>query len=312
MKLWSLLVGTIAVVTANPLSSRQTACVGNTAVDRAAWCQYSTSTNYYNVTPDTGVTREYYFNIEQVTIAPDGFERIAYTVNGTIPGPTIIADWGDTVVVHVTNSLTTSGNGTSIHFHGIRQLMTNQMDGVPSITQCPTPPRSSMTYTWRATEYGSSWYHSHIGLQAWEGVVGGIVINGPATANYDVDKGTLFLLDWSHATADELYDSVLATGPAELDNGLINGTNVYQAAGSTTQTGSRFTTAFVPAVSYLFRLVNGAIDTHFKFSIDNHTMTVIASDFVPIQPYETTVLDIAMGKSISFSSRFLFMSDDAC
>jgi FtsP/CotA-like multicopper oxidase with cupredoxin domain len=27
-----------------------------------------------------------------------------------------------------------------LHFHGIRQNFTNQMDGVPSITQCPTAP----------------------------------------------------------------------------------------------------------------------------------------------------------------------------
>jgi FtsP/CotA-like multicopper oxidase with cupredoxin domain len=42
--------------------------------------------------------------------------------------------------------------------------------------------------------------------------------------------------------------------------------------------------------------VNGAIDTHFKFMIDNHTMTVIAMDLVPITPYETTVLSIGMGQ----------------
>lgn len=44
------------------------------------------------------------------------------------------------------------------------------------------------------------------------------------------------------------------------------------------------------------RLVNAAVDTHFKFSIDNHTLQVIASDLVPITPYETTVLDIGMGQ----------------
>jgi FtsP/CotA-like multicopper oxidase with cupredoxin domain len=53
-------------------------------------------------------------------------------VNGSIPGPTLFADWGDTVVVHVTNSLVTSKNGTSIHWHGIRQNGTNDQDGVRS------------------------------------------------------------------------------------------------------------------------------------------------------------------------------------
>lgn len=28
-------------------------------------------------------------------------------------------------------------NGTSVHWHGIRQLNNNEMDGVPGVTQCP-------------------------------------------------------------------------------------------------------------------------------------------------------------------------------
>lgn len=130
--------------------------------------------HYYDVVPKTGVTREYYFDIQEVTVAPDGYSRTAVAVNGSIPGPTIQADWGDHVIVHVTNSLASAKNGSNIHFHGIRQNYTNPNDGVVSITQCPTAPGKTMTYKWRATQYGSSWYHSHIGLQAWEGVFGGI------------------------------------------------------------------------------------------------------------------------------------------
>lgn len=217
-------------------------------------------------------------------------------INGSIPGPTIIADWGDTVVVHVTNSLTSSTNGTSVHFHGIRQNYTNQNDGVVSITQCPTPPGSSITYTWKAVQYGSSWYHSHYGLQAWEGLFGGILINGPATANYDEDLGHVFLNDWDHQTVDELYTAAETTGPPLLDNGLINGTNVYGEDGAANQTGYRWNATLNEGTSYRLRLVNAAVDTHWKFMIDNHTLQVIAMDFVPIVPYDTTVLDIAIGQ----------------
>jgi FtsP/CotA-like multicopper oxidase with cupredoxin domain len=250
------------------------------------------------VVPDTGVTREYWFNLQQSTAAPDGISRMVMTINGTIPGPTIIADWGDWVIIHVTNNLgDSSHNGTSIHFHGIRQNYTNQMDGVTSVTQCPTAPGDTYTYKWRATQYGSSWYHSHFALQAWEGVFGGMRINGPATANYDEDLGNLFLTDWSHQTADELYVSAEINGLISSDTGLINGTNVWGDDGSADQVGTRFSTNFESGKSYLIRLVSSAIDTQFKFSIDNHTMTVIASDFVPITPYQTTVLSIGMGKS---------------
>ncbi|KAI1310840.1 putative extracellular dihydrogeodin oxidase/laccase [Xylaria venustula] len=268
----------------NSVSKRCT----NSAEDRSCWGDYDIDTNYYEDGPDTGVTREYWFDIVNTTAAPDGVERVVLSVNGSVPGPTIIADWGDTIVVHVTNSM--ANNGTSIHFHGIRQNYTNQNDGVPSITQCPIAPGESQTYTWKATQYGSSWYHSHFYVQAWDGVFGGIVINGPATANYDEDLGSLFLNDWSHETADVEVLSALANGPPTLENGLINGTNVYEDA------GTRFETTWTSGTSYLLRLVNAAADTHFKFTIDNHTMQVIAMDFVPIVPYTTDVLAIAMGQ----------------
>lgn len=151
-------------------------------------------------------------------------------------------------------------------------------------------PGESTTYTWKATQYGTSWYHSHFALQAWEGIFGGIIIHGPASSNYDEDAGILFLNDWSHQTADALYTHAQTGGPPTLDNGLINGTNVYSSG------GSRFEMEFVSGTKYLIRLVNGAIDTHFKFSIDNHTMTVISTDFVPITPYTTEVLSIGIGK----------------
>ncbi|KAI8964489.1 putative multicopper oxidase [Daldinia sp. FL1419] len=287
-----LLCGTVA---ASPFSHSvnlfpRAACSGNTATTRNEWCDYSIDTDYTTEVPDTGVTKEYWLDITDVTVSPDGTSRQAMAVNGSIPGPTLFADWGDTVVVHVTNSLTTSNNGTSIHFHGIRQNYTNENDGVVSITQCPSAPGETRTYTWRATQYGTTWYHSHFALQAWEGVAGAIIINGPATANYDEDVGTIFLSDWSHQTVDQLWTQAQTSGPPTMDNGLINGTNVFDDA------GSRFQLSFNSGTSYRIRIINGAIDTHFKFTIDNHTMQVIATDLVPIQPYEATVINVAIAQ----------------
>ncbi|KGO43560.1 Multicopper oxidase, type 1 [Penicillium expansum] len=267
-------------------------CAGNTARTRSKWCQYDVNTDYTQIVPNTGVTREYWLNLEELVAAPDGFSRPVMAVNGTIPGPTIFADWGDWVVIHVTNSLYKAQNGTSIHWHGIRQNHTNGNDGVVSITQCPTAPGSTITYKWRAEQYGSSWYHSHIGLQAWEGVFGGIVINGPATANYEVDKGSLFLTDWSHPTVDELYLEAQTVGPPTLDTGLINGTNVF--GNGTNSTGTRFQMKVNQGSSYRLRIVNSAVDTHWKFMIDNHTLTVISADFVPIRPFTADYINIGM------------------
>ncbi|WPH03581.1 Laccase-2 [Acrodontium crateriforme] len=293
-----MLLGRFATGLASPniISSSQSqalkratsACDGNSASDRSVWCDYSTSTDYYNDGPDTGNTVEYWFDIQNTTISPDGVSRNALTINGSIPGPTIIADWGDTVIVHVTNSL--ANNGSSIHFHGIRQNWTNPMDGVPSITQCPTAPGDSITYTWKAVQYGSSWYHSHFALQAWEGIFGGILINGPATADYDEDLGVLFIQDWSHETADSLYSSAQTNGPPTLETGLINGTNVWDDG------GSRFEMSVESGSTYRLRLVNPSIDSFMDFSIDNHTLQVIAMDFVPITPYTTDVIGLGPGQ----------------
>ncbi|KAI1135401.1 putative multicopper oxidase [Hypoxylon sp. FL0543] len=252
------------------------------------WGDHSLSTNWYDEIPDTGVTREYWFEIQNGTAAVDGVERIVLTVNGSVPGPTIIADWGDTVIVHVHNAL--ENNGTSIHWHGLRQNGTTQHDGVASVTQCPIAPKDSITYTFRAEQYGHSWYHSHFALQAWNGVFGGILINGPCSAPYDEDKGILFLNDWFHNTTDALWSTASAGAPPVAQNGLINGTNIYGDG------GKRFETAFTAGKRHRIRLVNGAIDTHFKFMIDNHKMKVIAADLVPIQPYVTDVLSIGIGQ----------------
>jgi FtsP/CotA-like multicopper oxidase with cupredoxin domain len=102
--------------------------------------------------------------------------------------------------------------------------------------------------------------------------------------------GVLFLNDWTHATADQVYLSAETSGPPTLDNGLINGTNVYG------DLGSRFNMTFTEGESHRIRLVNGAIDTHFKFMIDDHNLTVIAMDLVPIVPYTTEYVSIGMGQ----------------
>lgn len=147
-------------------------------------------------------------------------------------------------------------NGTAIHWHGLRQLNSTEQDGVPGVTQCPIVPGGSMTYEFQVTQYGSTWYHSHFSLQYAEGLYGGMVLNGPATADYDEDLGVLFLNDWSHTPAFALWDSAKAGGPPTMENGLVNGTNTYEGA------GAKWETVFEAGKKYLFRVVN-AVRSHF-------------------------------------------------
>ena len=65
-------------------------------------------------------------------------------INGQWPIPEITATVGDRVVVNVQNQL---GNATtSLHFHGLYQNGTNDMDGVVGATQCPIGIGEAFTY----------------------------------------------------------------------------------------------------------------------------------------------------------------------
>lgn len=95
---------------------------------------------------------------------PDGVQKNrGKYFNGTYPGPLIEACWGDDIVIHVTNKI--QDNGTTIHWHGIRQLNSNHMDGVNGVTQCPIAPDDTFTYKFKAMQYGHTWYHSHYSSQ---------------------------------------------------------------------------------------------------------------------------------------------------
>ncbi|KAJ5980226.1 hypothetical protein N7481_007524 [Penicillium waksmanii] len=131
---------------------------------------------------------------------------------------------------------------------------------------------------------------------AWEGLFGGIVIHGPASANYDEDKGVIIMNDRDVNTVDELFTTAQKDDHPTLNNALINGINVFGSDGAANQTGTCFNTFFTEKTSYRLRLVNAACDTYFKFSIGNHTLTVIANDLVSITPYKTNVLNLAMGQ----------------
>jgi hypothetical protein len=87
--------------------------------------------------------REYDWVISDVTANPDGVFRPMMLINGQFPGPMIVCNEGDTVVVNVINE---AKNATSIHWHGLFQNGTNWNDGTVGVTQCPIAPGRSYRY----------------------------------------------------------------------------------------------------------------------------------------------------------------------
>lgn len=90
-------------------------------------------------------TVTYDFDVSWVIANPDGKQpRAVMGINGQWPIPWITADVGDRVVVNVRNSL--GNTTTSLHFHGMYQNGTTEMDGAAGVTQCPVGIGESFTY----------------------------------------------------------------------------------------------------------------------------------------------------------------------
>nr|KAK5440397.1 hypothetical protein LTR18_007685 [Exophiala xenobiotica] len=287
----------------------------STETDRSCWLknsdmgQFDINTDYEALRPH-GIMRNYTLNVKDGWLNADGQNFTnAKLFNDTYPGPWIQACWGDVLNITVVNDL--QYNGTAIHWHGLRQFLTMHMDGVPGVTQCPIAPKDSFSYIINTTQYGSSWYHSHYSLQYADGLAGPITIHGPTSAPYDEPAEIpLLLTDWSHASMFQ-------------NDSLINGTILLNGRGNVTRFGcesqpnrcSNWTQ--IPTIEtlhfdatpiydkpylkprpkrYLLRIINTSFETQFVFSIDNHNLTVVTADFVPIQPYSTHAILVGIGQ----------------
>ena len=98
-------------------------------------------------------------------------------VNGLIPGPTLVVNYNQTVIINVMNSLI--NEEISIHWHGLFQNNTPWMDGVDHITQCPIPTYATFRHIFKASPPGTMWYHSHVGTQRTEGLFGALIVREP-------------------------------------------------------------------------------------------------------------------------------------
>ncbi|KAF2115369.1 multicopper oxidase-domain-containing protein [Lophiotrema nucula] len=271
--------------------------------------EYNLWTNYEdtNQTP-FGIHRTYYLNVTDHWLNADGLNFTeAKLFNKTYPGPWIEGCWGDNITIIVKNEL--KHNGTSIHWHGIRQWLTMHMDGVNGVTQCPIAPGDSFNYTFRAMQYGSAWYHSHYSVQYADGALGPLTLHGPSSNAYDEAKTPLLMTDWGHNSA---FSAMYPGGP-----GLIKPSILLNGKGNITRTNHTWTpklkvpdaynitfdNSVVPiekglsrSKRYLMRIINTSFDSTFVFSIDNHKLTVVGADFVPIHHYTTTSILVGIGQ----------------
>ncbi|GJE96134.1 multicopper oxidase [Phanerochaete sordida] len=245
-------------------------------------------------------TREYWFDVEEMNGAPDGVSKPMIVVNGTFPGPTIEANEGDTVKVHVTNHIS---NRTTIHWHGIFQNGTNYYDGVQGITECGIPPGQTLTYEFPLQEFtGTTWWHS-LDTQYTDGEAGALIVHPKAYPagfpTWDEDL-VLQLADNYHELSAAIIPSYLNGGgrlaPIQLetpDSGLTNGVGQYNGS------SDYYNLKLQPGKTYRLRVIHIGSSAQIKFSIDFHKLTVIETDSTLNEPYDVSSVTLAVAQRYS-------------
>ncbi|XP_072384918.1 uncharacterized protein [Diabrotica undecimpunctata] len=245
-------------------------------------------------------------------IPGDGTKRGIIAVNRQIPGPAIEVCQNDTVVVDVSNKMTSEA--TTIHWHGQHMKATPYMDGVPFVTQCPILPMDTFRYTFKAAQAGTNFWHSHIGMQRADGCYGPLIVHVPEEADphinlydYDLSSHVMTIIDWVTQLGTEVLLAHLHNdGVNKPPTLLINGLGRYRQFENQSETGEPFfmaTARFTveQGYRYRFRLINaGFLNCPIEMTVDNHTITVISTDGGDIKPIETTSLVTYAGERFDF------------
>ena len=234
-------------------------------------------------------------------------------VNDSLPGPTIRARDGDTIVVRLRNGL---AEGTTIHWHGMTQLGTWQMDGVANVSQEPIPPGQTFEYRFKAEPAGTHLWHSHAGVQYGEGMFGMLIVDAvddPYRGDYDVEQ-TVCINDWFHEPGTQIlsnlergmYMKSMNTGPmgaatpaatytgpdlgdVPFQSALINGKGRFGGTNSPLEVF-----AVRPKQRVRFRIANIGSTYEMRVHLDGHRMTVIAADGIATVPstVDSVTLDV--------------------
>ncbi|NYT36356.1 MULTISPECIES: copper resistance system multicopper oxidase [Allopusillimonas] len=257
------------------------------------------------------------FNLEigESPVNFTGTPRMATTVNGSLPAPTLRWREGDAVTIRVKNRLNET---TSIHWHGI--ILPFQMDGVPGISFAGIPPGETFTYRFKVQQSGTYWYHSHSGMQEATGVYGAIIIDPAQTDSIRADREYVVQLsDWTdedpmrvlaklkmqgdyynynQPTAVDFFQDASQMGlKAAIDKRKMwnemrmsptdladLSANVLTYLMNGTTPAGNWTGLFRPGERVRLRFINGAANTFYDVRIPGLQLTVVQADGVNVEP----------------------------
>ncbi|KAI3401567.1 hypothetical protein diail_10168 [Diaporthe ilicicola] len=271
--------------------------------------------------------REYHWVISDITANPDGVFRPMMVINGQFPGPMIVCNEGDTIVVNVVNE---AKNSTAIHWHGLFQNGTNWNDGTVGVTQCPIAPGRSYRYEFVAKAQAGScesmrtvhflyvlsdsavFYHGHQAAQNLDGLAGPLIILSKQERDtqpiaYDSDR-VIMVQDWYHDPSDGLLRKTLSPGSeaSPTPNGaLINGANKVDCSlhkNRRCDASSAIIPSFdlAPNKHHRLRVINVGGFAWFEVSVDSHTdLPVTEVDGVTVEPLSDSTLLVGPGQRYS-------------
>ncbi|CAF3078108.1 unnamed protein product [Rotaria sp. Silwood2] len=209
-------------------------------------------------------------------------------INNQYPGPTIRANVDDIIIVHIHNALQ-SMEAVTIHFHGMLQRQTPQMDGVGFVTQMPISHGQTFTHVFHAYPAGTHMYHSHVGLQAVT-VFGALIVDDPQRPweAIEIPSGPIMFSDHWEGVDRLAQEAGLIQSPfkweGEPSHLFMNGQR-------------NFVLTVEPSTFYLLRLIGSTSLSTIVFGIAEHTMTVVEVDGKLVVPKPNmTSIEIASGQ----------------
>ncbi|KAM9926416.1 hypothetical protein OXX59_003254 [Metschnikowia pulcherrima] len=236
-------------------------------------------------------THTWYYETTWVNANPDGvFERPVIGFNNTWPLPTLRVKKGDRVNLYLKNGF--DDRNTTLHFHGMFQNGTSQMDGPEMVTQCPISPGDTMLYNFTtADQVGTFWYHSHTAGQYGDGMRGVFIIEEQDESDYPFEfdeEVVLPLGEWYHKNADYLIPKFM---------NLYNPTGAEPIPQNLLFNDTRNNSWVVePNTTYLMRIVNvGGFVSQYLY-MEDHDFTVVAVDGIYVQPNTTDMLYITVAQ----------------
>lgn len=137
-----------------------------------------TSVDALRAAPASGTVREFTLHARSERVTLDDGRTVDALTFGSLPGPELHANQGETIKVTLVND--SVPDGVTLHWHGYD--VPNAMDGVPGVTQDAVMPGGSFTYEFPAAQAGTYWYHTHQNGSADVplGLYGALVVDPPS------------------------------------------------------------------------------------------------------------------------------------